>query len=142
MPNTSEYSNYKSNNNKKSTKKNKKNGHKILKAVLIILLIMILIGIGLMVGFVMSVLNGAGGLSKSDFEISSLTTVVYDKDGKEYASLYSSENRMYSSLSEMSPYLPKAVIAIEDQRFETHMGIDIKRTGAAVVNWVLRGNSD
>lgn len=142
MPNTSEYSNYKSNNNKKSKKKNKKNGHKILKAVLIILLIMILIGIGLMVGFVMSVLNGAGGLSKSDFEISSLTTVVYDKDGKEYASLYSSENRMYSSLSEMSPYLPKAVIAIEDQRFETHMGIDIKRTGAAVVNWVLRGNSD
>ena len=142
MPNTSEYSNYKSNNNKKSKKKNKKNGHKILRAVLIILLIMILIGIGLMVGFVMSVLNGAGGLSKSDFEISSLTTVVYDKDGKEYASLYSSENRMYSSLSEMSPYLPKAVIAIEDQRFETHMGIDIKRTGAAVVNWVLRGNSD
>lgn len=142
MPNTSEYSNYKSNNNKKSKKKNKKNGHKILKAVLIILLIMILIGIGLMVGFVMSVLNGAGGLSKSDFEISSLTTVVYDKDGKEYASLYSSENRMYSSLSEMSPYLPKAVIAIEDQRFETHMGIDIKRTGAAVVKWVLKGNSD
>ncbi len=141
MPNTSEYSNFKR-HNKKSKKKNKKTSHKILKAFLITFLIMILIGIGLAVGFVMSVLNGAGGLSKSDFEISSLTTVVYDKDGKEYASLYSSENRMYSSLSEMSPYLPKAVIAIEDQRFETHMGIDVKRTGAAVVNWLLKGNSD
>ena len=142
MPNISDNSNLRKNNNKKSKKKNKKKGHKVLKVFLITFLIMILSGVGLVIGVVMSILNGAGGLSKSDFEISSLTTVVYDKDGNEYASLYSSENRMYSSLSEMSPYLPKAVIAIEDQRFETHFGIDVKRTGAAVFNWLLKGNSD
>ena len=142
MPNISDNSNLRKNNNKKNNKKNKKKGHKVLKAFLITFLIMILIGVGLVVGVIISILNGAGGLSKSDFEISSLTTVVYDKDGNEYASLYSSENRMYSSLSEMSPYLPKAVIAIEDQRFETHFGIDVKRTSAAIINWVLKGNSD
>ena len=103
MPNISDNSNLRKNNNKKSKKKNKKKGHKVLKVFLITFLIMILSGVGLVIGVVMSILNGAGGLSKSDFEISSLTTVVYDKDGNEYASLYSSENRMYSSLSEMTP---------------------------------------
>lgn len=142
MPNNINNGNLKRNKSKKSKRKNKAKKNKILKAFLIAFLIMILIGIGLLVGVVMSILNGAGGLSKSDFEISSLTTVVYDKNGNEYASLYSSENRMYSSISEMSPYLPKAFIAIEDERFESHFGIDVKRTGAAVVSWLLKGNSD
>ena len=127
---------------KAKTKKNKKKKNKVLKAFLLTILIMILIGIGLFVGVVISISNGAGGFSKSDFEISSLTTVVYDKDGNEYASLYSTENRMYASLSEISPYLPKAIIAIEDQRFKTHFGIDVKRTTAAVIKWLTTGNSD
>lgn len=133
----------KSNKDKKNTKgKKKKKSHKVLKVFLFTILIMILIGLGLIVGFVMSILNGAGALSKSDFEISNFTTVIYDKYGEEYASLYSSENRFYSSYNEMSPYLPKAFIAIEDERFETHFGIDVKRTGAAIVKFITTGNSD
>ncbi len=83
-----------------------------------------------------------GGLSRSDFEISNLTTIIYDKYGNEYATLYSSENRLYSTLGEMSPYLPKAFIAIEDERFESHIGIDIKRTAAATFKYIFTGNSD
>ncbi len=127
----------------KKTKK-KKSGKKkfsFWKVFFITILVCIIIGIALAVGFIMSILNGAGALSKADFEISNFTTIIYDKYGEEYVSLYSSENRLYSSLSEMSPYLPKAFIAIEDERFESHFGIDIKRTGAAVLKWVTTGNS-
>ena len=43
---------------------------------------------------------------------------------------------------EMSPYLPKAFIAIEDKRFYEHHGVDIKRTAAATINFIIhRGNS-
>ena len=39
----------------------------------------------------------------------------------------------------MSPYLPKAYIAIEDERFEKHHGVDIKRTGAAILSFITHG---
>ena len=37
----------------------------------------------------------------------------------------------------MSPYLPKAFVAIEDERFYKHGGVDIKRTFAATVKYAL-----
>ena len=132
----------KSNDSKKRKKKSKKSSRKVWKIILITLLIMFLVGMGLLVGAIVAILNGAGALSRADFEISDFTTVIYDKNGKEYATLYNEENRYYSSLDEMSPYLPKAFIAIEDERFEKHFGIDIKRTGAAIVKFVTTGNSD
>lgn len=132
-----------SNDSKKRKKKSKKKkSHKILKIVLLVFLFLFLVGIGLAVGAIAAILNGAGSLSRADFEISDFTTVIYDKNGNEYATLYNSENRFYSSLDEMSPYLPKAFISIEDERFETHFGIDIKRTGAAIVKFITTGNSD
>ena len=129
-------------NNTKKKKTNKKNKKGFWKIFFRVILICMFIGIALGIGFIMSVLNGAGALSRADFEISNLTTIIYDKNGNEYVSLYSSENRLYSGLGEMSPYLPKAFIAIEDERFEKHIGIDIKRTAAAVVQFVFTGDSE
>ncbi len=132
----------KTNDSKKSKKKSKKTSRKIWKIILITFLIVFVVGIGLAVGAVVAILNGAGALSRADFEISDFTTVIYDKDGNEYATLYNEENRYYSSLDDMSPYLPKAFIAIEDERFEQHFGIDVKRTGAAVLKFITTGNSN
>ena len=43
------------------------------------------------------------------------------------------------SLSEMSPYIPQALIAIEDRRFRSHFGIDPFGLGRAMVTNVLQG---
>ena len=123
-------------------KKKRKKKHPILKAFFFLILFCMIIGIGLVYGFVQSVLNGAGALSREDFVISEFTTTVYDKDGNVYSQLFGKENRTYVSLDETSPHLKDAFIAIEDERFENHFGIDIKRTGAAVVKYVTTGNSD
>lgn len=124
--------------NKNGKKKKKKHIlRKIFRIFLILFLLGILICSGLMIGLVFSIQNGAGALSKEDFEINNFTTFVYDKDGNEYTTLTGSENRTYASLSECSPYLPKAFIAIEDERFEEHMGVDIKRTVGATVKYLF-----
>ncbi len=128
------------NTKKKKNKKGK--GKKILKYILLTFLWGIVIIFGLGVGVVYSIFQGAGELPLEQFDIDRFTTIIYDKDGNEYARLGTSENRIYVTLSEMSPYLPKAFIAIEDERFESHFGIDIKRTLAATVNYVIHGNSD
>lgn len=132
----------------KKTKKYKKRGffRKLLKFILIMFLLLILICAGLIIGLIFSIQNGAGALSKEDFEINNFTTYVYDKDGNIYTTLTGSENRTYASLSEVSEYLPKAFIAIEDERFESHKGVDIKRTFGATVKYILSkfgvGSSD
>ena len=126
--------------NKKRKRKKKK--HPILKAIFIIILLGFIVAIGLVYGFVQSVINGAGALAKEDFEISEFTTTIYDKNGAIYTQLYSNENRTYVALDEISPYLKEAFISIEDERFESHFGIDVKRTGAAVVKWITTGNSN
>lgn len=121
-------------------KRKKKKRHiikKIFKAIFIMILLGILIGAGLLIGLVVSIQNGAGSLNKEDFEINNFTTFVYDKDGNEYTTLTGSENRTYASLSECSKYLPEAFISIEDERFESHMGVDIKRTTGATVKYIL-----
>lgn len=126
--------------NKKRKKKNKKK--KVWKIVLLTILWGIIIMVGLGVGVIYSLFNGAGDLPLEQFEINNFTTFIYDKDGNEYAKLDSKENRVYVSIDEMSEYLPKAFIAIEDERFETHIGFDLKRTAAATVKWITTGNSD
>jgi len=64
----------------------------------------------------------------------------YDSEGnpQELERLYSSQNREWADLEEMPKYLPDAAIAIEDERFETHHGVDFKRTLGAVVNIFLQ----
>ena len=124
----------------KQKKKKKKKRHiikKIFKFLLIMFLLGILICAGLIIGLVFSIQNGAGELSKEDFEINNFTTFVYDINGNQYTTLTGSENRTYASLSEISPYLPDAFISIEDERFEEHIGIDFKRTTGATVKYLL-----
>lgn len=50
------------------------------------------------------------------------------------------KKRKTISLSEMPEYLPKAYIAIEDKRFYSHSGVDLKRTMGAILGAVT-GNS-
>ena len=88
----------KSKTSKKRNKKSKKTARKIFKIILITFLTLFVIGIGLAVGAVVAIVNGAGALSRADFEISDFTTVIYDKYGNEYATLYNEENRYYSCM--------------------------------------------
>ncbi len=118
----------------------------ILKFVLIVTIIAILSAAGLGVGFYLSIVNGAGSLTKEDFEINSFTTYVYDINGNEYTTLSGAENRTYAPIDEISPYLPQAFVSIEDERFYEHKGVDVKRTAGATFKYIMSklgmGSSD
>ena len=109
-----------------------------LKILLIILVILIVVGAGVGIGLIF-------GIEKEDFSIdmSDLimkeNSIIVDTDGNVLAELNGDESRKIITLEEMSPYLPKAYISIEDERFEQHHGVDIKRTGAAVLSFVTHG---
>ncbi len=60
---------------------------------------------------------------------------AYDKDGNtvELARLHGEEDRVWVDLDDMSPYMSKAFIALEDTRFESHHGVDWIRTIGVIV---------
>lgn len=69
-----------------------------------------------------------------------MTTIIYSKDKngkwKEYKRLHGEENRIWVSYNKIPDMLINAFIAIEDERFDTHNGVDWKRTGGAFLNSV------
>lgn len=60
---------------------------------------------------------------------------AYDEDMNlvELAQLHGEENRVWVDLDDMSPYMKKAFIALEDTRFEEHGGVDWQRTIGVIV---------
>jgi len=52
------------------------------------------------------------------------TTLIYDINNKLVANIHGDEDRVVVPLNKISPYLQRAVISIEDNRFYEHGGID------------------
>ncbi|WP_309118530.1 transglycosylase domain-containing protein [Paenibacillus sp.] len=63
-------------------------------------------------------------------------TVVYDRNGEEFARLMI-QNRELVTLDEVPDKLEQAMIATEDQRFESHAGVDFWSIGRAIVKDII-----
>ena len=87
------------------------------------------IAILLVVLFFFCVAKGLFGVMPTFEELenpqTNLATQIISCDGKVLGSYYV-ENRSNVYYSDLSPYLPQALISIEDERFENHSGIDTK----------------
>lgn len=123
-------------NTKNKEKKKKSKVGKVIKILIILLLLALIIGSGVVVGVFYNMFGDELTISKDDLVIPYENSTVYDKDGNLIATLSGGTKRKCISLSEMGEYLPKAYVAIEDERFYTHQGVDIKRTAAATLTFV------
>ncbi len=70
---------------------------------------------------------------------SKLATELIADDGS-VLSTFHIENRAYVNYQELSPYLVKAVIATEDERFYSHSGIDFISLGRVLFKTLLLGD--
>lgn len=69
-------------------------------------------------------------------------SIVKDTDGKTIAEIGSEKAKNKIPASEIPSNLKNAYVAIEDERFYKHHGVDVKRTSAAIVSYVFhRGSS-
>ncbi|WLR53316.1 PBP1A family penicillin-binding protein [Bacillus tianshenii] len=63
----------------------------------------------------------------------SQTSVIYADDGTLIGETHHGQERYWKPLSEISPNVIEATLAVEDRKFFDHFGFDIKRIGGAVI---------
>lgn len=134
---------------KSEVKKKKKNGKKgmnpkvkiALKVSVVIFLLLCVIGAGIVAGIFFGLFGDDFEISKEELEIAASNSVIVDANGEVIANLSGDEKRKIVTLGEMADYLPKAYVAIEDERFYSHHGVDWKRTAGAIFNTVFKGSS-
>ena len=68
-------------------------------------------------------------------------SIVKDTDGNTIAEIGSEKAKNKISATEIPNNLKNAYVAIEDERFYKHHGVDVKRTSAAVVSYVFHHGS-
>ncbi len=96
------------------------------------LIIMVACG-GLLVGVAKAWVETMPSLDLSKFDEKAQTSFFYDKNGDLITSYRSTENRVDASYEELPEYLVKAVVAVEDQRFWDHNGMDVRRLAGVII---------
>ena len=135
---------YKPVENKKTKKVKKEKKHPKLrmaiKIMLVIFLLLCVIGAGIVAGMFFGLFGDDFEITKEELKIGASNSVVVDSNGGVIANLSGDEKRKVITLEDMADYLPKAYVAIEDERFYKHNGVDLKRTAGAILHTVT-GNS-
>ena len=104
------------------------------KVLLICILILGVVGVSTVVGAVKGILASAPDISAVDVIPTGFSTTVLASDGSEIATLVAEgSNRRSVTLDEIPRDLQHAVVAIEDERFYEHNGIDLKGIARALV---------
>jgi penicillin-binding protein 1A len=110
-------------------------------------ILIVLAGVGLLgivsffFGMMMAIAQDLPQLeSKKEFATAK-NSVVLDDQGNKIGTLLNNNDRILVDSGDISPYMKEAAVAIEDQRFYQHNGIDIKGMARAAIADVLPGGS-
>lgn len=110
-----------------AAKSKKKIGFNIFRFSIIAVLIVVIIGIAAVIGGFKGVIDSAPEINVSDVMPSKVKSVMYYPDGTQAIELVGEQaNRTIVSIDEVAKHVPEAFIAIEDERFYEHNGIDPK----------------
>ncbi len=126
--NYSQDANQRQRNSKRKRRRKKKTT--VWAVILRIFAALVIIGCfavgGAFIGAYTGIIEGAPAISTIDVVPESYTSIIYDANGNEIDTLHGDENREYVKLSQIPDDLKNAIVAIEDERFYEHNGIDIK----------------
>ena len=125
---------------KKSTKVRHKFGVIFWKCILVLVIIVGVVGISSGVGVMKGIIDSAPDISAIDVTPTGYSTTVLASDGTEISTLVASgANRKYVTIDEIPQSLQNAFVAIEDERFYEHNGIDMQSILRAAATGIAHG---
>uniref|UniRef100_UPI0025D6CA26 transglycosylase domain-containing protein n=1 Tax=uncultured Clostridium sp. TaxID=59620 RepID=UPI0025D6CA26 len=129
---------------KRKGKKKKKTVFSTIKKIFLGLLFLMLTIMVICAGYVFAVLKSTPPLDIEAVKNLSQPSSLYDKNGVYMDTVHSEIDRTVVSYDEIPNNLKNAFISIEDQRFESHIGIDPIRIAGSIVTditKIFRGQS-
>ncbi|MGM9619777.1 MAG: transglycosylase domain-containing protein [Oscillospiraceae bacterium] len=128
--------------NKKKARKG--NAGFIIRTLLLIFLTTAIMFAGIFMYYVKHVLGPEIPIDADAISQKLTSSILYqDENGEwqELQKLYGTENRKLVNIEDLPDYVWQAVVAIEDQRFFKHNGVDWPRTAKAVLMVAFTGDS-
>lgn len=124
-----------------STKLAKKTNIIIYRIFLVAIVLVMLVGVTGVYGIVSGLIDNAPDINNIDVQPDGYATYVYNTDGKVIQKLVGQNaNREYVSIDHIPADVQEAFIAIEDERFYQHNGIDVRGIFRAFFTGLSRGN--
>ncbi|MCT4509577.1 MAG: transglycosylase domain-containing protein [Tepidibacter sp.] len=121
----------KNNDKSKSSEKEKKKKISIFRIILITFIILSIVGTACVMGLIVGVIKNAPPIDPHNIEMYE-SSFIYDSNGQLIEKVHGSNFRSLVTLDKIPKNLQNAVISIEDERFEDHHGVDIKRLFGAL----------
>ena len=106
----------------------------VVRVVALLAVLAGIAGVGAVLGIAKGYVDTAPELDLAALDGQAQTSFIYDANGKLIAEYKGTENRVMVSLAAMPMNLRNAYVAVEDARFYSHTGIDLKRIAGALVN--------
>lgn len=114
---------------------------KFLRILFVAAGLLFLSGISVVFGMMMAVAPDVKRLSADQEFQTAKNSVLYDRENHFLAELTSDEGRVILGAKDIAPVMKRAVVAIEDKRFFTHKGVDLRGMARAFVNDVRAGGA-
>lgn len=131
----------KKNISSKKAMKKKRVGVRVFKALIICVLLVVIVGVAAVGLFAKRIIDNTPTVTPSDVVPSGYTSFVYSEDGTLLEKfVQSGSNRIYRSIDEIPQDLADAFVAIEDERYYDHNGIDLKGIVRAAVVGITSGD--
>ncbi len=105
--------------------------------VQLLVVVVLLLGVAVMgavVGVAKAYVDTTPMLDIDKIQHQALSSFIYDGKGNLITNYTGMENRVWATIEEMPQYLQDAIVAIEDSRFYTHNGVDVKRIVGSFLN--------
>ena len=112
----------------------------IFRTILILTGLAVIMAACFTIVFINNTLTDAPDIQSIDFAPNGYATYIYDSDGEQLQKLVTSNsNRISVSIKDIPLNMQNAVIAIEDERFYQHGGIDVRGIIRALLKGISRG---
>ena len=121
----------------KKTKRRRKR-KRFFKLFVFLMCIIFFIATGISFGIYMGIQESPGQIKNINIMPNIYTSTIYDINYNEYDKINGTENREYVTLDNIPKNLQHAFIAIEDERFYEHNGVDPKGIFRAIITKITK----
>lgn len=113
--------------------------HLVLRILALVVFLLAVAGLGGAAGGMFALAQQLPALDSLERRPTTLNTTIYAKNGEVIAELHGAENRVKIKSAQIPQVMKNATVAVEDERFFTHHGVDPQGIARAMVQNIKAG---